>query len=179
MVSSEGFVRREKAFTVNGGDAIVYYERAPSDEDTRSLLTRLLDTVAGWVVFTLRYSDTHEQKKRRSEYAAKNRAALESIGKEVKDMLILASLATAPSKQRRGYGTALVREVTQIADAQGRDTILTSSNIANTAFYESCGFRMVRQYQLGDENPAWRHEPVVLHILVRPNTCAGAEDKGY
>lgn len=51
------------------------------------------------------------------------------------------------------------------ADAQNRSVWLHSSNIDNTAFYNSHGFVTVSTYSLGDTNPDWQKPPVVGSIV--------------
>lgn len=104
-------------------------------------------------------------------------------------MINLTNLATVPEKQGRGYGTALVRHVTaQVplhlirysiarfahkdslwqADVQQCSTWLTSSNVVNTKFYESCGFLTVAEILLGDNNPMWGKPPIVVPVVGVP-----------
>jgi len=166
----EPYIRRKQAFTVGGGDAFVAYERSEDDQPVRSPLNRMLDQIVNTVIKALRWFNSPQQKDHRAEYAAKLGAALEAIGEDKNKMVTLVSLATAPAKQRRGYGTLLVRKVTEIADAQGRSTVLTSSNVVNTGFYESCGFHVAQEFELGKGNPTWNEAPVVIRIMVRPPT---------
>lgn len=51
------------------------------------------------------------------------------------------------------------------AEAQSRAIFLISSNINNTAFYESCGFSVVGEYSLGDDNPSWTEAPVIVRLV--------------
>lgn len=99
-------------------------------------------------------------------------------------MVELDSLVTHPSKQRRGYGTALAKHVTDKvrtmhgqplrhlltrtrvrfrvqADALGVPTFLVSWNVANEKLHESCGFFIVAEFTLGESNPKWKGPPVV------------------
>jgi hypothetical protein len=46
-------------------------------------------------------------------------------------------------------------------------TWLQSSNIANTEFYNSHGFFTIAEVVVGENNPTWDGEPVVVSI-VRP-----------
>lgn len=40
-----------------------------------------------------------------------------------------------------------------------------SSNIKNTAFYNSVGFNTVAEIVLGDTNPEWEHPPVIICLV--------------
>ncbi|OCH92164.1 hypothetical protein OBBRIDRAFT_469984 [Obba rivulosa] len=163
------YVRKKQIFTVNGGDAIVNYDPAPNGGDVRNPLNRLLDQISIAMMDSLKIFDAPEQRKRKAELKSKHETVIkEVLGDAVKDMVALGSLATAPSKQRLGYGTMLVRVVTALADSQGRHTVLTSSNIANTGFYEGCGFHTVGEVLMGEGNPTWDGPPVILRVMVRP-----------
>lgn len=116
-------------------------------------------------------------------------AIKEAFGNRIEHMYAVESLATDPKMQGRGYGTALVATVTdkasiahgrcvfsyiytviwltsgKKADAQWLDTWLVSSNVANTGFYEHCGFQTVSTFTLGDGNPTWTRSPVVVTVV--------------
>ncbi|OCH92163.1 hypothetical protein OBBRIDRAFT_791545 [Obba rivulosa] len=166
------YIRKDRAFTVNGGDAIILYDPAPNDKsNTDGPFQRLLDKITSYLVDCLDLFESSQQKERKQEFFVKQQAVTEKIiGDEVKEMVTLRALATAPAKQRRGYGSMLVRVVTAVADAQGRSTWVTSSNVDNTGFYESFGFKVVGEFNMGEGNPAWDKPPVVVRILVRPPT---------
>lgn len=59
---------------------------------------------------------------------------------------------------------SLIEDVPQ-ADAEGRATWLCSSNLANTEFYEQCGFVGVRDFTLGEDDPTWTKPPVVARVV--------------
>jgi len=42
---------------------------------------------------------------------------------------------------------------------------LVSSNIANTAFYNSHGFQTIALILLGEDNPDWHAEPIVVSLV--------------
>ena len=79
--------------------------------------------------------------------------------------MLLRHLATDPSRQGRGYGGALVDYMNSLADEEDRAIFLLSSNIANNDFYNSHGFVAVSDFSLGDNNPTWEKEPVVLTLV--------------
>ncbi|KAF4619343.1 hypothetical protein D9613_005109 [Agrocybe pediades] len=96
-----------------------------------------------------------------------NKAAEEVLGDRVKEMVYVGLLATSPKSQGHGYGSALLEEVTRIADYYGQATWLKSSNIRNTDFYNSHGFLTVATATIGDEDPDWQEWPVIVSIMVR------------
>ena len=53
------------------------------------------------------------------------------------------------------------------ADSRGRDLWLHSSNVANNPFYQSHGYEIIEEVKVGEDNPTWDREPVVVAI-VRP-----------
>ncbi|OCH92165.1 hypothetical protein OBBRIDRAFT_470158 [Obba rivulosa] len=107
-LTEEPYIRKKQTLTVNGGDAIVHYRRAPNDQMARNPLDRALDEIAKLAIKELRLFDSAEQKKRKAEFIAKHQDALNAMDDDVNEMS-LRSLATVPSKQRRGYGSKLVR----------------------------------------------------------------------
>ncbi|KAI0346794.1 hypothetical protein BDW22DRAFT_461668 [Trametopsis cervina] len=111
---------------------------------------------------------TKQQNDRLAEFSTKFRKALlESIGDERLEMYELGGLATRPSKQGLGYGSAMVNFVTGLADANRRGTWLGSSNVANTGFYESFGFRTVAEFVVGESDPTWTDPPVLVKVMSR------------
>ncbi|PSR74968.1 hypothetical protein PHLCEN_2v9382 [Hermanssonia centrifuga] len=81
-------------------------------------------------------------------------------------MFEIVHLVTISAKRGRGYASALVRMVTDMADQQGRATWLASSNVAvNTDFYNSLGFVTVKQFMLGDDNPMWKEAPFPIAVV--------------
>ncbi|EMD40903.1 hypothetical protein CERSUDRAFT_80554 [Gelatoporia subvermispora B] len=166
------YIRKHRAYTVNGGDAIVVYDPAPNDEGSADgPLQRFLDKITGYLIGALDLWKSPQQKEREQEFYVKQRAVAEKvIGDQIKEMVVLRALATAPEKQGRGYGSMLVRVVTAFADDRGRSTWVTSSNVDNTGFYESFGFKVVGEVRMGEENPTWNKAPVIVRIMVRPPT---------
>ncbi|OCH92169.1 hypothetical protein OBBRIDRAFT_471472 [Obba rivulosa] len=161
--------RKKHAFTVNDGDAVVSYDPASANKDTRSLFERILDVVTKSIIRVLQVLDSPEQSRRKKEYRFKEEIAIkDAIGDRIKEIITLRGLATAPAKRRRGYGSMLMKAVTSIADVQGRSTMLISSNVDNTAFYESHGFRVVIEFTIGEHNPTWEGDPLIVRVMVRP-----------
>jgi len=166
------YIRKRRAYTINGGDALIMYDPAPNDKSRPSTpFGRILDKITSYLMNYLDLFDSPEQNNRKKEFFLKQQAlARKVIGDDVNEMVTLRGLVTAPEKQRRGYGSALVRVVTATADAQGRSTWVTSSNVDNTEFYESFGFRLVGEFSVGEGNPIWDKPPVVVRVFVRPPT---------
>lgn len=149
-----------RSFTVERGAATVQMRPPGSDGRTRKIL------LAMWARLPMRKSV--EQNRRGEELNKKVEDAIEeAFGNRIEHMYAVESLATDPKMQGRGYGTALVATVTDKADAQWLDTWLISSNVANTGFYEHCGFQTVSTFTLGDGNPTWTKPPVVVTIMIR------------
>lgn len=113
------------------------------------------------------------------------------LGEREKDMVHLGLLATAPAAQGRGYGTQLIKSITDIvsvysipitcrmfnsrqADAEGRATHLTSSNMKNVPFYESLGFKIVGEILLGDDDPTHDGPPIHVPLVCNVPTESSA-----
>lgn len=87
-------------------------------------------------------------------------AALDGHG--VRDRIaMLSPLAVAPRFQRRGIGSALVREVTARADARGEPLIVLEGS---PAFYGALGFEHSVPYGIHIALPAWA-PPEAAQIL--------------
>ncbi|KAI0700776.1 hypothetical protein BC835DRAFT_1326425 [Cytidiella melzeri] len=171
-------VRKGLVWTIGDSDAMVT-SSWPADlleDDLDKLIKNALS------LFTV-VSDnmlTEQQRQRQTAFITLFRQAiLEFLGNRVKDMFELGGLATRPSKQGRGYGSALVRVVTDLADAVGCATWLGSSNVQNTGFYESLGFVAITTISLGESDPTWNEPPVVVALMVRePRPTAVGLDVG-
>ncbi|OJT10214.1 hypothetical protein TRAPUB_13319 [Trametes pubescens] len=87
----------------------------------------------------------------------------DAFGAQVNEMYDLQSLATAPEAQGQGYASALVNAVTDMADAEGRDTWVIT--VSASGFYEQLGFYIVREGVLGDDNPSWEGGPIPVFVL--------------
>ncbi|KDQ29465.1 hypothetical protein PLEOSDRAFT_1103485 [Pleurotus ostreatus PC15] len=133
-----------------------------------SIIDLILDWTVAVITWTLDSVRSAEIKKRRKEILGKLASANERLyGDRVKNMVHIDGLATSPRGQGRGHAGALLDAVTAKADAASRATYLESSNVANTGFYESHGFRTVGEIVCGDDNPAWKEPPVVVKLMVR------------
>ncbi|KAF9491352.1 hypothetical protein BDN71DRAFT_81229 [Pleurotus eryngii] len=84
-------------------------------------------------------------------------SATESIySDQAKDMVHIDGLAMSSQSQGRCYAGALLDAVTVKADAASRATYLESSNVANTGFYASHGFRTVGDRMRGRQSSVER-----------------------
>ncbi|KAI0953356.1 hypothetical protein AcW1_007596 [Taiwanofungus camphoratus] len=178
-------ISRRRAFTIDRGDAIIISNDPKTESRPPAGLGRIAGIAKNLILACLRWAttklDSNEQRRRRLEWLNKRETAIkEAIGNEADDMLYLGSLATAPSKQGRGYGARLVGSLTAEADAQGRSVWLCSSNSNNTSFYERCGFSTTNEFVLGGNNPTWKQPPVTVRIMTRkPLSERLSEDRLY
>ncbi|THH04939.1 hypothetical protein EW145_g5158 [Phellinidium pouzarii] len=159
-------VLSKRVLTIDHGDAISVF--APASAPTRNnyrptLSEKLLGFVDKVLLLIRNKLCSPEQRKRNAESLEKLQQAIhDSVGEKIKEMIYLKRLATAPRCQKKGYGSALVKAITDIADAEGRACYLVSSNINNSFFYNFHGFYTVAQTILGADNPSWDKKPVVI-----------------
>jgi len=60
-------------------------------------------------------------------------------------------MVVSPTQQGRGIGKKLAREVTKVADAEGKRCYLESSrDVPNMKIYEAMGFHFVKQMDCDD-----------------------------
>jgi len=170
-------VQARVMYTIGPGDAIVV-GIPPAGLPPRKGIHRVLTPVLEIVAKAGMAMCSNETRKRDKELEEKSVAAMKAASDEIgSDFMQLLALGTRPSKQRRGYGLALVNYVTDKADALGCPTFLISTNTVNNAFYESLGFFTVAQITLGDSNPKWKEPPVVVHAMVRKAPSYGDEKR--
>ncbi|KAF9006553.1 hypothetical protein BDQ17DRAFT_1351943 [Cyathus striatus] len=157
--------RNRVTLTVNAGASLAVFTPAFMNRDHKLPTERLLYT---FVAIIKRLSDNKEQRKREKEYEIKRDEVFSRvIGDRDKEMAVLDLLCTELASQGHGYGGALVDAINLLADLRAKDTWLISSNILNTAFYESHGFKGVADIVLGDDNPVWHEAPVIVKLMVR------------
>jgi len=165
------YIRTRISRTVEGGASIAVGEHAKTSKEhkNRRAPDRLIAFVGAYIIRGCQKTHaTPQQRKRLEEIETKSAATIkEVIGDRQKDMLHLSGLATAPAYQGKGYGGAVLDDVTSIADTQGRATWLLSSNINNTEFYNQHGFVTVGTFALGDNDPNWNEKPVVISAMIR------------
>ncbi|KAI0700762.1 hypothetical protein BC835DRAFT_1411873 [Cytidiella melzeri] len=153
-------IRNDVAWTVGDADAAGHVDR---------YLDKLVDGIGHYVgTAASLLLLSNEQKRRQTEYIKKcDEVITRTLKDRKKDMICLAALSTRPSKQRRGYGSALVSVVTTQADKEERSAWLISSNRANTPFYNSLGFVAQADIILGEDDVTWSEPPVVMSLMVR------------
>ncbi|KAI0776013.1 hypothetical protein BD413DRAFT_602527 [Trametes elegans] len=153
-------VHQGRVLTVNAGEAVLLYGRPGNNAPS------ILYNFFFWL---LTRGDTPELKKRKSEFRDKIKLMIQEAfgdGDGVNDMYELQVLGTAPEAQGRGYASALVAAVTNMAVAEGRDTFVVSASACT--FYEQLGFVVVSRDVLGGDNPDWDGVPIPVHLLHRP-----------
>ncbi|KAK4227856.1 puromycin N-acetyltransferase [Podospora fimiseda] len=88
----------------------------------------------------------------------------EVLGKEREHKAwYLVYLGTKPNSQGRGYGSKLLVNMMERADAENRPIYLESSSLSNNVYYEKFGFEVKRDIYLR----RGEGEPVRLSIMVR------------
>ena len=104
------------------------------------------------------------------------KALAEGLDGREGEMFDVMYLATDPDVQGRGYGGALLNQITAEADKLNKSTWLQCSNYTNTHFYSLHGFETVSEYKLGDNNQKWAalgHKPVLIQIVSHISTLIG------
>ncbi|EJF55769.1 hypothetical protein DICSQDRAFT_72947, partial [Dichomitus squalens LYAD-421 SS1] len=91
----------------------------------------------------------------------------DNLGDRYADMIEITHLGTSPEKQGLGYGTALVKVVTDIADGQGLAVTLITTDAYR--FYEFVGFELVAEKLVGVDNPTWDGAPVPIRLVSGAN----------
>ncbi|KAL0947539.1 hypothetical protein HGRIS_013635 [Hohenbuehelia grisea] len=158
-------IRRDTYLTIGRGES--YILARPKSEPS-GLVERILDFLYHGIGRVARLRSSRDSRRRIEEMKEKMGAAIErGVGERAKDMMHVMMLMTHPRHQGKGYGGGLLDFITASADTLGKSTFLESSNIANTAFYESHGFKTVSEAIIGDEEPTWKRPPVVVKIMVR------------
>ncbi|KAI0677443.1 hypothetical protein C8Q78DRAFT_1074140 [Trametes maxima] len=145
-----------KVYCVNHGDAIVSVGLSGGKRGLLgSILTPVLDRL-----------EPKELSERKAEFREKvEELLLSAFGDDIRNMLEIRGLATAPEKQGRGYGTALMRLVDEMSDAQDRAVYAVTTDAHK--FYESIGYTMLREGFIGDDNPKWNGPPVGIRVMYR------------
>jgi len=161
-------IRRRQAWTIDGGDAFVLFHPAPNSVSClRRTVDSLLGHLLGVLLFFMLPFQAREITSRAQELKAKHHHAVEtSLGRRIRDMLMIETLFVAPEKRGRGYGSRLLEFVTSKADTQSRGTWVTTTP-HGTGFYRLFGFRTVSRYHLGECDAAWKEPPVVRCIMLR------------
>ncbi|KAI0773654.1 hypothetical protein C8Q74DRAFT_1368229 [Fomes fomentarius] len=158
-------VYRGKLYAIDNGDAIIGFA-IPGRKDAGPLLP--------WIKPLLAKFGTAEYWKRIGEFESAMKSIFdEAVGSQVDEMLEVQMLVTHPTKQGRGYGSALMETVNDVADAQGLSTFVVTSDPYR--FYEAVGYKLVGERWLGVDNPRWKGEPVPVRVLAREPHIAGVQ----
>ncbi|RDX44703.1 hypothetical protein OH76DRAFT_1559523 [Lentinus brumalis] len=156
-------VRRGRVLTINRGDSNLSY--CVSGEKRAGPLVL-------WVHTLFNGFKSAELRKRETEIGTKLRAMFKSaLGDRVNEMMELAGLATAPEKQGRGYATALVKALNDMADARGCAVFVITDDAK--WFYEELGYVVVAEDWAGVDNPKWKGDPVPVRLMVREPRSTG------
>ncbi|KAI0065974.1 hypothetical protein BV25DRAFT_1821701 [Artomyces pyxidatus] len=135
-------------------------------------MTSVLDYLLVAAISVLKMSGaffkTPQQCRRWNEFADKHKEAMDAVIGDQKDWYIsIDELFTHPTYQGRGYASALVNTVVQMADDLHRPTWLISSTPENAVFYHTFGFDTVLEIELGEGDPDWKSSPLVVPVMVR------------
>jgi len=162
-------VRWHEGLTVDNGEALIILRETPLEKAKRETwLDRIWKIVHGVVVMFLFSFDTKERKQRRMEMQAKLGLALkETIAPRVPEMMNMDGESVAPEKRGLGYDSMLVEYAAAKADHLGHAIWSNSYSQARTSLYESFGFTTAATFTLGEDNPTWKKEPVLIRIMVR------------
>lgn len=71
------------------------------------------------------------------------------------DHWYLPLLGVDPARQRRGYGSALLKRSLAVCDQDGKHAYLESSNPENISLYRRHGFEVMGEIQAGDSPPIY------------------------
>ncbi|KDR83930.1 hypothetical protein GALMADRAFT_236428 [Galerina marginata CBS 339.88] len=157
------WMQSKVVLTVNGGAALIVASPVQTGSPP---IERLADILINWIATAAQKLGTAEQKKRNKETKEKiAKVTALVLGDRVNEMLYVSLLATEPQSQGQGLGSALLETVTSYADILGQSAWLVSSNVLNTGFYNSHGFKTVGEAYLGDDNSEWHQVPVIIRIV--------------
>ncbi|KAI0646498.1 hypothetical protein C8Q79DRAFT_673518 [Trametes meyenii] len=163
ILSFSSNVCQKRMLTVDGGGAWLTYIRPGQDTKPHRLIQLI---VSGLNRITAR-----EAVKRREEVFETIGGMVKStFGENAHNMYEIQGLATAPELQGRGYGKALVNSVITMAEADGHDIWVTTSDAR--PFYETLGFCVLQTRLVGMNNPAWKREPVSVYLMQRTSIKA-------
>ncbi|KAI0063143.1 hypothetical protein BV25DRAFT_1915467 [Artomyces pyxidatus] len=155
------FVRAGLALTVNAGSAVVLY--LPDRYIPPRWWRPFEDVMTKLAVRSM----SPQQARRSEELVRKSADAVHAaLGNEADQYFYIEGLFTDPEYQGQGFGSALVNAVLDTADKAGRPTYLSAIE-QNVPFYASFGFEVAARYTLGEEDPDWDLEPVLLRVMIR------------
>jgi len=165
--------------TVDKGVSGIYVEHALKSPNGKKTLSEKALGYAFGKIIALLSTNSPQQTKRKKEMVEKLEALLKTVFGDRKDeMLCIMYLFTAPKAQGRGYASGLMRSILDIADSQQRGTFLLTGTAANISFYNRHGFETVGNFTLGNTNPDWHEDPVIMTIMARkPLSMPGLDVK--
>ncbi|KAG5335877.1 hypothetical protein C0989_012637 [Termitomyces sp. Mn162] len=169
------WTRTKRVFTVRAGSANIVCRGNDSTPPKNSVDQPRGDSVTKLarrlLAASLKYRDSKMselENRRRNEVDEKMQdAAVRTFGDRVEKMWLIEDLWTDTRLQGHGCGGALLDTATAMADWAGQSTWLQSSNAANVKFYAQHGFETVATLFLGEEDPSWHKQPVVVDIVRR------------
>lgn len=86
--------------------------------------------------------------------AGKTRKELTETVTPGKSAIYLWYVGVVPEAQGRGFGSALIRPVLDLADSEGRAVVLEVQKRENEALYNDYGFTLTQTWQIPDDAPA-------------------------
>jgi len=105
---------------------------------------------AGWIEFYNAISPEAQDWWMKEFYPRHDAALTACMGPDITKNSWFANLvATHPSHQRKGYGTAIVKEVCKLAAAEGVVAALGTQKERNVAWYEKLGFKLKGRIEFG------------------------------
>ncbi|KAF9534735.1 hypothetical protein CPB83DRAFT_212343 [Crepidotus variabilis] len=118
-----------------------------------------------------------EQRKRleEMEMKAKQSAKDADIEKRVKDWVYVDTLFVAKGNQGSGYGSALMKTLTDQLDSSGY-TCWLHALASNEGFYIRHGFQTIVSVTFGQDNPEWHEDPFVMNVMIREPKSGMAEE---
>ncbi|KAI0065977.1 hypothetical protein BV25DRAFT_1621299 [Artomyces pyxidatus] len=118
-----------------------------------------------------------QQRRRGDEWSEKCvDAVLTVLGDHADQYFSIDGLYTHPDYQGRGFASTLVNAITEPADKHDRPTLLVSV-YHNFPFYESFGFQRVMDFTLGEDDPDWDAEPILVSVMVRQPQVPSRKDQ--
>ncbi|KAJ3545481.1 hypothetical protein NMY22_g2418 [Coprinellus aureogranulatus] len=161
------WIRTMIVITIDGGASVVA-AKTPGPKNIRNRFLEWLATILLTKLGGMYSRGTKEQRKRANEYSEKVKAVVQAkLGDRIKLMMSVPLVMTAPDRQGRGYASALLREMTNLADTRQEAFALVSINKANEGFYNFHGFQSVGEALLGEGNPAWGGPVLRVQIMLR------------
>ncbi|KAF9472951.1 hypothetical protein BDN70DRAFT_997897 [Pholiota conissans] len=159
--------RRRTILTVNGGGAFVIAFLRVGEDGPKTPSGHLFTWIMSQILRIFSSGATVEQQKRLEEAKTKMTVLVEeTIGDRLSDMVYIDILATEPASQGRGYGGALVEAINDMADLCGKASWLMAIT-HNVLFYNSHGYQSAGKCYMGEGNPTWTQEPIVVYMMIR------------